>query len=49
MILSVIIPITALIVGLNFAPFILAIMMVCFEIIFSTCLIIENKKENKKL
>lgn len=44
MILSVIIPITALIVGLNFAPFILAIIMVCFEIIFSICLIIENKK-----
>lgn len=44
LVLSVIIPVMAMIVGLNFNPFILAIFMVCFEIIFSGCLIIENKK-----
>lgn len=42
MVLSVIIPISALIVGLNFEPFILAIMMIVVEIIFSLCLIYEN-------
>lgn len=41
--LSVIIPVAALIVGCNFAPYILAIMMVVVEIIFSICLAIENK------
>ncbi|WMT80880.1 DUF7010 family protein [Terrisporobacter mayombei] len=33
-VLSVIIPISALLVGLNFTPVILAIMMILFEIIF---------------
>jgi hypothetical protein len=44
MVLSIIIPILALIVGLNFAPFILAIMMIAIQIIFSISLMIENKK-----
>lgn len=47
MILSVLIPIAALVVGLNFAPYVLAIMMIIFEIGFSICLIIENKKSNE--
>jgi uncharacterized membrane protein YiaA len=46
MVLSVLIPIAALFVGLNFAPYILALMMIFFEISFSICLIIENKKIN---
>lgn len=46
MVLSIIIPILALIVGLNFAPIMLAIMMVGIEILFSISLIIENKKLN---
>ncbi len=44
MILSVIIPIVALIIGLNFEPFILAITMVIIEIVFSISLIYENRK-----
>ena len=44
MVLSVIIPIAALIVGLNFEPYVLAIMMIIIEIIFSLCLSIEVKK-----
>jgi hypothetical protein len=44
MVLSVVIPIVALIVGLNFQPFVLAIIMIVIEIIFSLCLIYENKK-----
>ena len=43
MVLSVIIPIAALIVGLNFEPYILAAMMIAVEIIFCLCLFIENK------
>ena len=43
MALSVIIPITALIVGLNFEPYVLAIMMIGIETIFSICLYVENK------
>lgn len=42
-ILSVSISTFALIVGLNAPSYILAIMMIIFEIIFSICLIIENK------
>ena len=47
MIFSVVIPIAALIIGLNFAPFILAITMIAFEIIFSILLVIENKMLSK--
>ena len=41
---SVTISIAALIVGLNFEPYILAIMMIGIETVFSICLFIENKK-----
>lgn len=43
MVLSVIIPILSLIVGLNFANYILAIMMIVIELIFSVLLVFENK------
>jgi hypothetical protein len=46
MILSVAITILGLIVGLNFEPYILAVMMIVIEIIFSICLTFENKKIN---
>lgn len=42
--LSVIIPILALIVGTNYENYILAIMMIIIEVIFSILLFIENKK-----
>ena len=44
MALSIIIPILSLIVGLNFANYILATMMIVIEIIFSILLAFENKK-----
>ena len=44
MVLSIIIPILSLIVGLNFANYTLAIMMIVIEIIFSVLLSFENKK-----
>ena len=44
MVLSIIIPILSLIVGLNFANYILATMMIVIEIIFSILLVFENKK-----
>lgn len=43
-ILSIIIPIISLIVGLNFEPFVLAIVMIAFEVLFSILLVIEVKK-----
>ena len=46
MVLSIIIPILSLIVGLNFANYILATMMIVIEIIFSILLAFENKKIN---
>lgn len=46
MVLSIIIPILALIVGLNFSNCFLAIMMIVIEIIFSILLAFENKKNN---
>ena len=42
--LAVIISIASLIVGLKFAPYILALMMILIEIIFSVSLIVENRK-----
>ena len=42
-VLSIIIPITALIVGLSFKPTILAIVMILIEITFCISLILENK------
>lgn len=44
MVFSIIVPILALIVGLNFKPYILAILMIVIEILFSGCLIMENRK-----
>ncbi len=43
--LSGIIPFAALITGINFSAVFVAILMLCFEIIFSLCLIIENKTQ----
>ena len=45
MVLSIIIPILALVVGQNFENYILAIMMIILEIIFSILLFLENKKK----
>ena len=45
-VLSVFIPIAGLIVGLNFEPYILAMMMIAVEIMFSICLFIETKRLN---
>lgn len=45
--LSIIIPVVALIVGLNFEPFILAAIMIVVEIIFSILLSFEVKKTEK--
>ena len=42
-VLSVFIPIAALIVGLNFEAYVLAIFMIIVEIVFSACLVVENK------
>lgn len=41
---SIAVPIAALIAGLNFRPYVLAIMMAGFEAVFSILLIIENKR-----
>lgn len=41
---AILVPILSLIVGISFKPYILAIMMILIEIIFSVCLILENKK-----
>jgi len=48
MVLSVVISIMALIVGLKFEPYILAMMMIVIETGFSVSLSIENKKLLKK-
>lgn len=44
MILAVVIPILSLVVGFNYEPYILAVMMIIIEILFSICLFIENVK-----
>ncbi|GKU24417.1 DUF7010 family protein [Clostridium folliculivorans] len=44
MVVAILVPILALIVGISFKPYILASMMVLIEIIFSVCLILENKR-----
>ena len=44
MFFSILIPLTALIIGLKSEPFILATTMIIVEIIFSICLITENKR-----
>ncbi|MHB1453652.1 MAG: DUF7010 family protein [Saccharofermentanales bacterium] len=43
-VLSVIISVGSLIVGSNFQPYVLAAMMIVTEMVFSICLLIENKK-----
>lgn len=45
LVLSVVIPIAAFVIGLNFAPFMLAIMMIVFEVIFSILLALESKRQ----
>lgn len=47
MVFSIVVPILSLMVGLNFEPYILAALMIVIEILFSACLIIENKKLNQ--
>lgn len=44
MIMSILIPILALVVGLSYAPHVLALTMVFLEICFAICLILENRK-----
>ncbi len=44
-VLSIVIPITILIIGCNFEPYVTAITMLCFEIIFSILLINEVKRQ----
>lgn len=46
MVFSIVVPILALIVGLNFEPYILAALMIIIETLFSVCLIMENRKLN---
>ena len=43
LVFSIAIPILALIVGLMYAPFVLAIMMMVIEAVFSVCLYLESK------
>ncbi|WP_251861775.1 hypothetical protein [Clostridium sp. Marseille-Q2269] len=43
-VLAILIPILSLIVGINFEPHILAMMMVIMEVLFSISLAVENKK-----
>lgn len=45
--LSIVIPISALIIGLNFEPFILAAYMIMIEMMFSMLLFFEVKKLNR--
>ena len=45
MVLSIVVPIAALIVGLIAEPWVLATIMLCVEIIFSFCLHLEVKKD----
>ena len=42
-VLSMLIPISALITGVNFSSAVVAALMLCIEIMFCICLIIENK------
>ena len=41
---AILIPIVSLIIGVNFEPYVIALMMMGTEIIFSICLIFENRK-----
>ena len=42
--MSIVIPILSLIIGLVYPPFVLAVLMVVVEIVFSICLYIESKR-----
>ena len=42
--MSVIIPVVSLAIGLNYEPFVLAVVMLCIESVFCMALFIENKK-----
>lgn len=42
--MSVIIPVVSLAIGLNYEPYVLAIVMLCIESVFCMALFIENKK-----
>lgn len=44
MIFSVVIPITVLFIGCNFPAYMVAAVMVIFEIVFTICLYLENRK-----
>jgi len=44
MAVSIVLPIAALVVGLNCAPFVLAVMMVVVQVVFSVLLVVENKR-----
>lgn len=46
-VLSIFIPIAALLVGLNFEAYVLALCMILVEIVFCICLVVEHKKEDK--
>lgn len=48
MVFSIAIPLLALIIGLKFEPYILALLMIFIEILFSICLVIENKTLKSK-
>ena len=41
---AILIPVLSLIVGVNFEPYVIAIMMIGIEILFSIGLIFENRK-----
>lgn len=47
-VLSILIPIVALLIGLNFSNVILAMVMLFVEIIFCICLVAENKSSKKQ-
>lgn len=49
LIMSIIIPISSLIIGCNFQNYVLAIIMIIYETIFTLLLMIENKKMLNKM
>ena len=49
LVLSVLIPIASLLIGVFFAPVVLAVFMLITEIVFCICLTIENKKLVEKI
>ncbi|MDF2801966.1 MAG: putative rane protein [Anaerocolumna sp.] len=49
MVFAVVIPILALVVGSSSQPYVLAILMIVIEVIFSSCLMLEKVKEPEVL